>query len=433
MAESRWRFGGNSKVIGAGAMTLRGVMDGVVKTLDENNGKSVIHLSQGDPSAFPSFRTSVFVEEAVSNALCSANFNGYSTTAGLPAARSAVAEYLSKDLPYNVTCDDVFLTNGCTQALEAALTALACPGANILLPRPGYPDYEARAAFAGLEVRHYDLVPELDWEVDLAAVEALGDENTVAIVIINPGNPCGNVFKYDHLKKIAETSRKMGILVIADEVYGHLTFGSNPFTPMGVFASIAPIITLGSLSKKWIVPGWRIGWLVLNDLDDILIKHGIVDTIKGFFNISSDPVTFIQAALPEILLKTPTEFYDKIVNQLRESADKCYKLTNEIPGISCPIKPQGCMFLMIKLDLSKLEGIKDDLDFCCKLAKEESVVLVPGVGLGLKNWVRVTFAVEELYIDEAFGRMRAFCERHAKKHTKILYHVESPILDFVYV
>ncbi|XP_047939912.1 probable aminotransferase TAT2 [Salvia hispanica] len=433
MAESQWRFGGNSKVIGAGAMTLRGVMDGVIKSLDENNGKSVIHLSQGDPSAFPSFRASAFVEEAVSNALRSANFNGYSSTAGLPAARSAVAEYLSKDLPYDVKSDDVFLTNGCTQALEAALTALARPGANILLPRPGYPDYEARAAFAGLEVRHFDLVPENDWEVDLAAVEALGDENTVAIVIINPGNPCGNVFKYEHLKKIAETARKMGILVIADEVYCHLTFGSNPFTPMAVFASIVPIITLGSLSKKWIVPGWRIGWLVINDLHGILANHGIVDTIKGFFNISSDPVTFIQAALPEILLKTPTEFYDKIVNLFRESADKCYKLTNEIPGISCPIKPQGCMFLMIKLDLSKLEGIKDDFDFCCKLAKEESVVLVPGVGLGLKNWMRVTFAVEESYINKAFRRMRAFCERHTKKHTKISYYVESPVFEFVYV
>lgn len=88
MAESRWRFGGNTKVIGAGAMTLRGVMDGVMKNLDEkNNGKSVIHLSQGDPSAFPSFRTSAFAEEAVSSALRSANFNGYSFTAGLPAAR----------------------------------------------------------------------------------------------------------------------------------------------------------------------------------------------------------------------------------------------------------------------------------------------------------------------------------------------------------
>ncbi|KAG6419488.1 hypothetical protein SASPL_121710 [Salvia splendens] len=102
---------------------------------------------------------------------------------GLPLCRCAIAEYLSKDLPYNVTRDDVFLTDVCTQAMEAALTALARPGANILLPRPGYPDYEARAAFAGLEVRHYDLVPELDWEVDLAAVEALGDKNTAAIVI----------------------------------------------------------------------------------------------------------------------------------------------------------------------------------------------------------------------------------------------------------
>ncbi|XP_057792498.1 nicotianamine aminotransferase 1-like [Salvia miltiorrhiza] len=425
----RWRFEGSQHVIGAGAMTLRGVMDGVMKNMDGDDGRHVIHLSQGDPSAFPSFRTAAFAEDAVCAAVRSAQFNGYSSTAGLPAARSAVAEYLSKDLPYDLSSDDVFLTIGCTQALEAILTALARPGANILLPRPGYPDYEARAAFAGLEVRHFDLDPENDWEADLAAVEALGDDHTVAIVVINPGNPCGNVFKYDHLKKIAEMARNMGILVIADEVYGHLTFGSNPFVPMGVFASIAPIITLGSLSKRWIVPGWRIGWLVLNDLHGILTKHGIVDSIKGFLNISSDPVTFIQAALPEILLKTPTDFYDKIVSMFRESAEKCYKLSQQIPCISCPTKPQGCMFLMIKLNLSMLEGI------CCKLAKEESVILLPGTGLGLKNWLRVTFAVEASHIDEGFRRIRAFCERHAisKKETTLSYYVESPVFDYIYV
>lgn len=115
---------------------------------------------------------------------------------------SAVAEYLSKDLPYKVSPDDVFLTIGCTQALEATVSVLARPGANILLPRPGFPYYEARAHFSGLEFRHFDLIPEQDWEVDLAAVEALADENTVAMVIINPGNPCGNVFKYEHLKKV---------------------------------------------------------------------------------------------------------------------------------------------------------------------------------------------------------------------------------------
>jgi aspartate/methionine/tyrosine aminotransferase len=77
-------------------------------------------------------------------------------------------------------------------------------GVNILLPRPGYPKHEAHAVFHKMEVRHYDLVPERGWEIDLEAVEALADENTVAIVIINPNNPCGSVYTYEHLSKVSK-------------------------------------------------------------------------------------------------------------------------------------------------------------------------------------------------------------------------------------
>jgi len=115
----------------------------------------------------------------------------------------AIAKYLSDDLPYELSSDDVFITCGCTQAIDVSVALLSRPGANILLPRPGFPIYELCAAFRQVEVRHYDLLPEKGWEVDLDAIETLADQNTVALVIINPGNPCGNVYTYHHLEKVS--------------------------------------------------------------------------------------------------------------------------------------------------------------------------------------------------------------------------------------
>ncbi|XP_020245167.1 probable aminotransferase TAT2 [Asparagus officinalis] len=329
---------------------------------------------------------------------------------------SAISEYLSKDLPYKLSPDDVYVTGGCTQAIEIILSVLAHPGANILLPRPGFPLYEARAAFSKLEARHFDLVPERGWEVDLDNVEALADENTVAMVVINPGNPCGNVFTYQHLNQIAETAKKLGIMVIADEVYDHVTFGSNPFVPMGAFGEIAPVITLGSISKRWVVPGWRLGWLVINDPKDFLKQTKIAESIESFLDITTDPATLIQGAVPHILKSTKDDFFNKIIYILRQASDICHQKLEEIDCITCPYKPEGSMFVMAKLDFSYLEGIKDCVDFCCKLAKEESVIVLPGITVGLKNWIRITFAIDPSSLSIALDRIKLFCLRHANKN-----------------
>ncbi|PVH34365.1 hypothetical protein PAHAL_8G206500 [Panicum hallii] len=281
-------------------------------------------MENGDPSAFPCFRTAPEAVDAVAGALRS----GPGSTTPTPPA-SAWNQHA---------------------AIEVVCSALARHGANILLPRPSYLFHEARAVFNGMEARYFDLVPERGWEVDLDGLQALADGNTVAMVIVNPGNPWGNVYNYEHLGKIAEMAKKLGIFVIADEVYAHLTFGEKKFVPMGVFGLVAPVLTLGSISERWVVPGWRLGWIV-------------VDSIKSYLDISSDPPTFIQ----------------------------------------------------VKLDLSCLKDIKDDMDFCCRLAKEELVVVLPGCAVGYKNWLWITFAIAPSSLEVGLDRLKSFCLRHSKQ------------------
>ncbi|XWS52107.1 hypothetical protein CRYUN_Cryun11dG0038700 [Craigia yunnanensis] len=352
----------NQEMDTASTITIKGILSLLIQNVDEKNGKRLISLGMGDPTVYSCFHTTHAAGEAVVEALQSEKFNGYSPTVGLPQTRRAIAEYLSRDLPYKLSSDDVFVTSGCTQAIDVALAMLARPGANILLPRPGFPIYELCATFRRLEIRYFDLLPEKGWEVDLDSIEALADQNTVGLVIINPGNPCGNVYSYQHLKKIAETAEKLKIPVIADEVYGHLVFGDNPFVPMGVFGSIVPVLTLGSLSKRWIVPGWRLGWFVTSDPCGMFKNPKIIERIKKYFDILGGPATFVQ----------------------------------------------------IKLNLSNLEDISDDIDFCFRLAKEESVIIIPGTAVGLKNWLRITFAADPHSLKEALGRLKSFCKRHTK-------------------
>ncbi|CAN1123599.1 S-alkyl-thiohydroximate lyase SUR1 [Linum perenne] len=399
----------------AATPTIREVRFAIMENLNKEDERPLIELGHGDPSKFECFRTDPAAEDAIVDAVRSGKFNSYAPSAGILPARRAIAEYLTTGLPYSLTPEDVFVTLGCAHAIEVTLTALARPGANILLPRPGYPYYEACANHRSLEFRHYNLQPENGWEVDLKAVESLTDSNTVAIVIVNPGNPCGNVYSHSHLKQIAETAKKLGLLVIADEVYGHLTFGCNPFVAMGVFGSVVPVITLGSVSKRWIIPGWRLGWLVVSDPSNILRDSGFVELIQASLNTSPDPPTFIQAAVPEILKSTKDSFFERINGLLREAVDLCYDRLQDVPCITCPKKPGGAMFAMVKLECSELEGIKDDMEFCLKLAKEESVIVLPGTTVGQKGWLRITFAIEPATLEVGVGRIKAFCERHVKK------------------
>ncbi|KAM3289366.1 putative aminotransferase TAT2 [Capsicum chacoense] len=397
-------------------MTVKRILGLVMQNIDgdDERKREVISLGIGDPTAHSCFHTTDAAKEAVVETLLLDKFNGYSSAGGLPITRKAIASYLSRDLCDDLSPEDVYITVGCTQAIEISISILAKPNSNILLPRPGYPTYALCANYRNVEVRYYDLVPEKNWEVNLEAIEDLADQNTIAIVIINPGNPCGNVYSYDHLEKIAETAKRVKTLVIADEVYGHLAFGETPFISMGLFSSTTPVLTLGSLSKRWLIPGWRLGWFVINDPNCTFKSPKVIERINKYLDICASATTFIQAAVPKIIKNTKEDFFRNTLKMLKKNSDLCYEKILEIPCINCPYKSQGSMVVMVKIITTLLQDISDDMEFCFKLAREESVILLPGTAMGLKNWVRITFAVEPSCLEEGLKRLKSFCLRHSK-------------------
>ncbi|RXI03013.1 hypothetical protein DVH24_003091 [Malus domestica] len=141
----------------------------------------------------------------------------------------------------------------------------------------------------------------------------------------------------------------------------------------------------------------------------------VIERFKKYFDILGGPATFIQAAVPRILEETEEIFFKKTLYFLKQSSDICWDRINEIPCLTCPSKPEGSMAVMVKLDLSLLEDINDDIEFCFKLVKEESVIFLPGKAVGLNNWIRITFAADPSSVEEALRRTKSFCQRHARK------------------
>ena len=206
----------------------------------------------------------------------------YGPAAGSPALREAIAEMAG------VSPAEVVAVTGASEALLVVLLVAAEPGANVVLPHPGYPAFDELARYLGLEVRHYHLAAAAQHAVDVDELAARLDDRTAVVIVNTPHNPTGSVVGAELLAQLRDVVANHGAQLVVDEVYHPIYHG--PATPSA--ATLAGATTIGDLSKALCLSGLRTGWIVEHDRARF---EQYVDA-RSYLTISNSPIDEALAA-----------------------------------------------------------------------------------------------------------------------------------------
>ena len=367
----------------------------------EQAGRSVIYLNIGDPQAY-GFRPPVHVVEAVAGALRN-SFTGYAHSAGLRAARNAVAAYATS-LGAPTTPEQVLITSGASEAADLVLTALVNEGDEVLLPAPGYPIYPAILNKLAAIARYYRLDSVSGWQPVIEEIELLITSRTRALVLINPNNPTGSIIPDETTRQILGLAARHKLLVIADEVYRELCFEKQPISASVLAQEIeVPVITLESLSKTHLVPGWRVGWMRYTHESRMRDLTEAIGRLASGRLCSPTPAQYAV----EPALAGSRKFQKDFLSGLKSRRDFCVERVRKNESLSCQT-PAAAFYLMIKAE--KLGGRTDE-QFVLDLLKETGVLVVHGSGFGTdpeQGYFRMVYLADEATLAEVFTRIDQF-------------------------
>jgi alanine-synthesizing transaminase len=351
----------------------------------EAAGRPVRYLNIGDPITF-GFRTPPHLIAAVERAMRDGH-NGYAPSVGILPAREAVAaECAQRGMP--ISPDRVVITSGTSEGIELTLTALAGPGDDVLVPVPTYPLYTAVLAKIGARALFYRTDPARNWMPDVEHIRSQITPATRALVVIDPNNPTGASYPADVRRALIEIADEHNVPLLADEVYADLHF-DGPVPAIASLAPDAPVISFSSLSKAYLAPGWRAGWMAVgrtDRLDEVLA--GVRKLADGRL-CSTGPMEYaIAAAL------TGDRSHQVAFRQaLRERAVLTHERLNAIPGITS-VMPTAAFYAMPRMNLPA--GVTDE-DYVLALLRATGVLCVYGSGFGTApadGFFRVVFLAE---------------------------------------
>jgi aspartate/methionine/tyrosine aminotransferase len=193
---------------------------------------------------------------------------GYPPVSGTTRLRELIAEWAGADPA------QVLVTVGAAEALSIALGTLVGPGEQIVVIEPGYRHISGLAVNRGIQVSTVQLDPTHHWRLDPAQLDAAVDPAVRLISVTNPSNPLGTVLTEVEMTSVVRVAEKHGAWLLADEVYRGSEHADDQLTPSFI-GRYHKVISVGSLSKSFGLPGLRLGWLIapVDLLDEVCRRH----------------------------------------------------------------------------------------------------------------------------------------------------------------
>jgi aspartate/methionine/tyrosine aminotransferase len=365
----------------------------------EAAGTTVRYLNIGDPVAF-GFQTPAHLIEAAARAMRDGH-NGYLPSAGIPAAREAVAaDYAQRGV--HVDADRVLITTGSSEGIDLALNALVDAGDQVLVPLPTYPLYTAVLAKIDAEPLYYRTDPDREWLPDLDHLRSLITPRTRVMVVIDPNNPTGAVYPASTRRELLEVADRHGLTIVADEVYGDTGYdGTVPL--LGTLDPDAPIISSSSLSKAYLAPGWRAGWMVIGATPRLDAALAAMKKLADGRLCSPGPMQYaVVAAL------TGDRSHQPLFRRaLAERARVTTEMLNAIPGMRC-VAPRAAFYAMPSISLPP--GRTDE-EFVLALLKATGILCVHGSGFGMppeQGFFRIVFLADPADLRSIYRDIGAF-------------------------
>jgi aspartate aminotransferase len=362
-------------------------------------GADVLDFSVGEPDQPTPKHISAAAVAAIGNGR-----TRYTSSAGLPELRAAVAMRYKEDFDVRFSESEVAVTAGGKQALYLACQALLDRGDEVLIPSPHWPTFSEAVRLAGARPVLVHAREKDGFRVTARMIGKAATARTKAVILNSPSNPTGALIEPEELLLIGHMARRRKFTLLYDDTYARLGFG--PSADPGLQALRDAVgerfVILGTASKSYCMTGWRIGW--------ILGPKTLVDACSALVSHSTQcPTTFAQVGAVEALTG-PQKLVQDLAAEYRRRRDFIHPAIAAIPRITC-VEPGGGFYLFPNVAPYLRAPVSTSLDLAGRLLDEERVAVVAGEGFGAPGYIRISFArpMEELH--EGAKRIAAFFSR----------------------